>query len=188
MKYVFNEGWYSFLQIPLITFVPVRFSPFNSNIQYSCMLTVRWVYSKTEQIRSSSQLSAHHKYYDQDRCSLNRIKSINIELPKMHLGRVLWALLCLLAVLSGGEATLSKKDKKGKKKKEQVEPISTLVVIHPYSASTDLWSTGLLLKWPSCDCKTRSSYFYIACWSICNWEIIVNCAWLFKCLATCKGV
>ena len=45
----------------------------------------------------------------------------------MHLGRVLCALLCLLAVLSGGEATLSKKDKKGKKKKEQVEPISTLV-------------------------------------------------------------
>ena len=45
----------------------------------------------------------------------------------MHLGRVLCALLCLLAVLSGGEATLSKKDKKGKKKKEQVDPISTLV-------------------------------------------------------------
>lgn len=43
----------------------------------------------------------------------------------MHLGRVLCALLCLLVVLSGGEATLSKKDKKGKKKKEQVDPIST---------------------------------------------------------------
>ena len=45
----------------------------------------------------------------------------------MHLGRVLCALLCLLVVLSGGEATLSKKDKKGKKKKEQVDPICTLL-------------------------------------------------------------
>ena len=51
----------------------------------------------------------------------------------MHLGRVLCALLCLLAVLSGGEATLSKKDKKGKKKKEQVDPISTLVATHSTS-------------------------------------------------------
>ena len=40
----------------------------------------------------------------------------------MHLGRVLCALLCLLVVLSGGKATLSKKYKKGKKKKEQVDP------------------------------------------------------------------
>ena len=47
----------------------------------------------------------------------------------MHLGRVLCAFLCLMAVLEGGEATLSKRDKKGKKKKEQVDPISTLVAM-----------------------------------------------------------
>lgn len=38
----------------------------------------------------------------------------------MHLAGVLCAFLCLLAVLSDGGATLSKKDKKGKKKKEKV--------------------------------------------------------------------
>ena len=38
----------------------------------------------------------------------------------MHLAGVLCAFLCLLAVLSDGGATLSKKDKKAKKKKEKV--------------------------------------------------------------------
>ena len=69
----------------------------------------------------------------------------------MHLGRVLCALLCLLAVLSGGEATLSKKDKKGKKKKEQVDPICTQyssVYLSAYitglSCNGEKWAQGVV--------------------------------------------
>ena len=68
----------------------------------------------------SYAILCRQKYCDRDRCSLNRTGSINH--CKMHLDRFLCALLCLLVVLSGREATLSKKDKKGKKKKEQVDP------------------------------------------------------------------
>lgn len=73
----------------------------------------------------------------------------------MHLGRVLCALLCLLVVLSGGEATLSKKDKKGKKKKEQVDSISTLRA-----------TIKVAIMW-----ATRNGYS-----SHCNWDMLLNCA------------
>ena len=68
----------------------------------------------------------------------------------MHLGRVLCALLCLLVVLSGGRATLSKKDKKGKKKEEQVDPQDPFIGlcesnIYAYSTmSTSAWATSYM--------------------------------------------
>ena len=74
----------------------------------------------------------------------------------MHLDRVLCALLCLLVVLSGGEATLSKKDKKGKKKKEQVHPIC----LYYYQTARQ-----------SCDNKK-------------NWgQGVVTCMWLVEAFA-----
>ena len=86
----------------------------------------------------------------------------------MHLGRVLCALLCLL-VVRGGEATLSKKDKKGKKKREQVDPQDPFIGLcesNIYAYST--MSTSAFIAWATslCDSKklgTSSGYLYVAC-------------------------
>ena len=75
------------------------------------------------------------------------------------------ALLCLLVVLSGGEATLSKKTRKERRKWEQVNPQDPFIGLYQISMPM---STSAFIAWATslCDSKklgTSSGYLYVAC-------------------------